>query len=278
MNFLKNIFLKKKKYKPNLENAKSEPNILYKYRDWNNVHHKKTIMNNNIYYSSPSLFNDPFDCKISKNLTLLNTSEKKQKYARELVKDNSKNLSESEIEMQIAKKITEMEDIEKYLADYEKNMNKLHDERIGILSLSSRWNSTLMWSHYSDFHKGFCIGFDSELLKNPIFGKYKKVEYHKVYPEFEPTEKIKNSQLNMPFIKNKDWEYEQEYRFMQLFPNPFIGRITSLGNEFIKEINLGLLMPENHKGEIIKIAKEKNWKVYQINKVPFKFELTRIEL
>src|SRR3954471_5525958 len=30
----------------------------------------------------------------------------------------------------------------------------------GVLSLSERWNSVLMWSHYADNHRGVCIEFD----------------------------------------------------------------------------------------------------------------------
>ena len=236
------------------------------------------VLNNEIYYASPSLFNDPFDCKINKNFTYLDTKEKKLKYITALIINSSEKLSEPDMKKLITRKMTELEDIDKYQADYEKTTNKLHDDSIGILSLSSRWNSTLMWSHYSDFHKGFCIGFNAELLKNTMFGKYKKVQYSSEFPDFKPSGKIEDTQLNMPFIKNQDWKYEQEYRFMQLFPNPFMGRIISLDDEFIKEINLGLFMPENYRKEIITIAKEKNWNIYQINRVPFKFELSRKQI
>src|ERR1051325_2912021 len=42
----------------------------------------------------------------------------------------------------------------------------------GVLCLSSRNESILMWGHYSDSHKGVVIGFDGS---NPVFGDIKPV-------------------------------------------------------------------------------------------------------
>ena len=40
---------------------------------------------------------------------------------------------------------------------YKRELNK----RIGILCLSRKHDSILMWSHYTENHKGFVLGFDS---------------------------------------------------------------------------------------------------------------------
>ena len=54
----------------------SLPDIIYKYRSWNNEFHKDVLLKNQVYMSSPEDFNDPFDCRITKNHHLLNTTEK----------------------------------------------------------------------------------------------------------------------------------------------------------------------------------------------------------
>ena len=46
------------------------------------------------------------------------------------------------------------------------------NSKIGILSLSKRWDSILMWAHYTDAHKGLCIGFDSN---EPFFKNFKSI-------------------------------------------------------------------------------------------------------
>jgi hypothetical protein len=37
---------------------------------------------------------------------------------------------------------------------------------LGVLSMTRRWDSALMWSHYTNSHKGICIGFGAQ---NPFF-------------------------------------------------------------------------------------------------------------
>jgi hypothetical protein len=40
------------------------PPIIYKYRDWNNRNHKKLLLENKIFLSSPRDFEDKMDCNI----------------------------------------------------------------------------------------------------------------------------------------------------------------------------------------------------------------------
>ncbi|MCW3074828.1 MAG: hypothetical protein JWP69_1897 [Flaviaesturariibacter sp.] len=42
----------------------SAPSILYKYRDWNNCYHKRTVEQNKLWFSSPNGLNDPYDCQL----------------------------------------------------------------------------------------------------------------------------------------------------------------------------------------------------------------------
>src|SRR5690606_28042600 len=91
--------------------------------------------------------------------------------------------------------------------------------------LSRRWNNTLMWSHYSKAHKGFCIGFN----KNDEFfnkrGKtnvldqgYQPVEYSKNRIRV-PTEKGKVVSLKVLLTKSIDWKYEEEERLIAFLVN-----------------------------------------------------------
>ena len=56
------------------------PEKIFKYRDWTNSFHQKILTENEVFMSSPKLFNDPFDCRITTNFSLLDTSEKKKAY------------------------------------------------------------------------------------------------------------------------------------------------------------------------------------------------------
>jgi len=64
----------------------------------------------------------------------------------------------------------------------QKNHEKLRksslDKYGGIIALSSRWDSILMWSHYANNHKGYCIGFDSKkLVDSKMFSSFGLVSY-----------------------------------------------------------------------------------------------------
>ena len=61
-----------------------KPEIVYKYRDWKTDLHKRLLLNNEIYLSSPKDFNDPFDCRITENYNLF-TPEEEEKYINELL-------------------------------------------------------------------------------------------------------------------------------------------------------------------------------------------------
>jgi hypothetical protein len=56
------------------------PQVVYKYRDWNNPFHKNILLHNEIYLASPKDFNDPFDCRIPMNFQ--NMSEVQMTYEK----------------------------------------------------------------------------------------------------------------------------------------------------------------------------------------------------
>lgn len=40
------------------------PEILYKYRDWRKSNHKRILTDNELFFTAPKNFNDPFDVNI----------------------------------------------------------------------------------------------------------------------------------------------------------------------------------------------------------------------
>lgn len=57
-----------------LEN-KQLPPIVYKYRNWKDQCNKDVLQKNHLFFTSPKEFNDPFDCKIPDDYSLLDTEE-----------------------------------------------------------------------------------------------------------------------------------------------------------------------------------------------------------
>jgi hypothetical protein len=263
------------------------PKIIYKYRGWSNYIQKAPLIKGELYLSSPSDFNDPFDCRIPANFIDLSDTEAKE-YAEAVVERHKEHLLAEGYNLTnerdfIYNRVTnEREDMQ---ASHEKQTFESFDKHMGILSLSARWDSILMWSHYGEQHHGYCIGFNEEKMRNSrLFGSGGPVQYpeDKKYPEIKPIDETKpNTMFISAFNKSHEWNYEEEYRLTKLsYPNPFEqkDRVITVPNEFIEEVNLGLRISETNRNEIIKLCQKRSIPVYQLNKVPFHFLLDRTQI
>lgn len=177
-----------------------------------------------------------------------------------------------------------MNDILLFQKGSEENHFKMQDELYGVLSLSKRWDSILMWSHYSNNHKGFCVGINGPSLTH-IVAKGGPVTYEINYPDFQLKTMSEMSELDMMermFIethtKANEWSYEEEYRLSKNFFGQQVERLDCLPANSIVEIILGIAIDEIDKQQILKIAKQKQIKIYQAQKIPFKFEIKREQI
>ncbi len=262
--------------------------IVYKYRDWGNCYHQSILLNNQLFLASPEDFNDPFDCRINSNFKLL-TKEEEDKYINELA---IKGFGESEKRGKDFRKV--LQDFEKRFSDkktFQKEANSLlyeyQDESYAIFSCAMKWNNILMWSHYANHHKGFCVGFWAEKMKDTrIFGKLGEVRYSQSYPKIKPRVAKKDDKLIYnsfleTHTKAKDWVYESEYRFMSNhFPKKltFKDRLISISDDLFAEIILGINISPKDKNEILNICRAKKIRIYQAEKVDFKFKMKRRRL
>src|ERR1700722_1039161 len=90
----------------------------------------------------------------------------------------------------------------------------------GLLCFSSGWNDPVIWAHYSDKHRGLCLGFEIPELKvdaeNDECGKVDYVGMPLPFPRavFEEPEGSASYEVvrRILFTKFKHWEYEQEIR------------------------------------------------------------------
>lgn len=101
-----------------------------------------------------------------------------------------------------------------------------------ILSLTELFDNILMWSHYSDFHKGFVIEFNGD---HPFFnrgmhkylGTVNRVAYSTKRPKtlqglrvdwmlegVSSQELVLETYLECIFTKGTDWMHEKEWRFI----------------------------------------------------------------
>ena len=262
------------------------PDIVYKYRNWKCQYHKDILCKNHLYLSPPKDFNDPFDCRIPINYYLLDTPEKKDKY----IDTQTENYCEEGKIIQRKELEERLKNLDKFQEDYEKQIYDFQDKYLGVLCLSRRWDSILMWSHYADNHKGYCVGIYEEKLRNYCSRERHVpidiVETTDDYPQIDPLDSSWLQARKQISTKAKDWKYEEEYRITQIFDffKPNIApptkqeRTITIDDDFFAEIIIGLETPPDDKNEIIKIGKQKGIKVYEAIKVPFKFQINKKEI
>jgi hypothetical protein len=208
---------------------KNFPKSFYKYRNLSE-RTLETINENYIWLAEISSLNDPFECSIYAD----NDEFWREYYSSEKFEKTFQILTGQTIsKKEIKKLITSQKPFEEYIQlcktkkipfgfsseaqqkRIEKRWAKIVDEmnqNLRICSFSLIRNSLLLWSHYSDEHKGICIEYDFEDV-DTIRTFIQPINYtnkvHKIglLEEYSTMRMIASS-----LIKSTEWEYEKEWR------------------------------------------------------------------
>ena len=210
---------------------------LFKYRS---VLHRDllTLVNNQIYASSVAELNDPSEC-------MFDTSDH---FANE----------EMEPEYYMAledRKIQIRKETDKIKSNY------------GIISFCKSETNELMWAYYGNDHKGFCIEYDIDILKEQMIPYYLlEIKYQSSLPTYNFRKCIFNHDNTIKSslgVKSTFWAHEKEMRLI-------IKRkgLKSIPTEADTGIYFGLRMPESDKELIINSLKGRDIKYYQMKLKP----------
>jgi len=238
--------------------------FMFKYRTIDST--KKILDNNSLWYSRPNDFNDPFDCQIVPNTN--NTLEEIESFLR--------NNSEGKInEYQIKKLAKEAYEIPgKWKNIIEQTFDKIINKS-GICCFTKDEKNLLMWSHYSDSHKGICLKFD--ILKDLDFFVYPlPVNYRDDYPDYNHLGDRQTLVNDIILSKSNDWIYEQEIRVLKIQTHGLI----KFNQNALAEIIFGCKTTQEEIDEIISlsVAKGFNLKFKQAKKKDREFALEIIDL
>ena len=235
------------------------PLIVYKYRTWHDLFHKRFLTDREIFLASPSTFEDELDCH---NPTRFDLLSKKQIYDYFLwsSKNDNPNFSRQQ-HRRFSRDWAKSSDIN-YPEKVKKFMNdsvEQYYQHEGILSLTENWNNDQMWNKYADNEKGICIGYDTKIMFK-FLGGGGEVEYCDELPIVmpEPFMHYAEAMRNRVYFKLKKWEFEEEYRTKKFYPNiaTIKDRQIQLPQNAFKKIILGNNISENDKLEIITIVKD----------------------
>jgi hypothetical protein len=204
---------------------KQYPQFVYKYRDPKDKFFEDIFKNKQMFFSSPKIFNDPFDCQL----------------------DTNPSSSRDDIVSFLKRALPSatQDEIQFYLDTATNNPNKFREilvdavkfDKRGILCLSQSPDNIVLWSHYANYHEGVCLKFD--MSKNPdFFLTPLYVEYTKDYPAYNHLTSTDNQILKMITTKYIDWSYEKELRIYKREFGP-----VDFKKEALVEIIFGLKTP-----------------------------------
>ncbi|MFI5323501.1 MAG: DUF2971 domain-containing protein [Thermodesulfobacteriota bacterium] len=244
------------------------PKKLYKFSGWELDRNKKLLTQHQIFLSSIDNFNDPFENLVPIDYKKFSPND----WIDKIIEVNSrsgiyKNFSEAEKKAHASADY--LEQLRKGRFNYDEISRTGYEYRkdnFAVYCLSATKANLLLWSHYSNSHKGICIAYDTEQLLNFLESNYRedaneisleKVNYYRRFPFYDARN------INDPYeymlkslvTKSIDWEYEIEYR---LISN--VGKTNfpvDLQDGIISEVIMGARMKEVHTNEIIQFLQQK---------------------
>ena len=225
---------------------------LYKYRSLSDEKQhafvKDILLNNRLYWPSPTQFNDPFDCFPVPRLPA--AREERERYARDLVQRVMPGASRVDRKMQLR------EILRDNLARIEASAPTIVRERIaqvGVCSFGEDCHNVLMWSHYADAHRGVCLRFSPSRFDMPLWAAF-PVEYSEERPELRLASRdMKEWSKSILLTKAKYWEYEREWRVIdveQVGHHPFRPGV-------LDEIILGAAIERDSRSMVLKWVRER---------------------
>lgn len=154
-------------------------------------------------------------------------------------------------------------------------------DRAGVYSLSKSQSgipdNELMWAHYADSHKGFCIEYDMEqlALSEELWFNVSRVDsvvYLPTLPEISLNDIFGESDI--PLLtkiygtKSKVWEYENEARL--LYETSGIKKYNPAA---LKAVYFGLNMDKEHEDYLIGQLKNRNVKFFKMRMADREYKL-----
>jgi Protein of unknown function (DUF2971) len=103
---------------------------------------------------------------------------------------------------------------------------KIFQNAIGICCFSETYDNILMWAHYADGHRGFCLEFDTSLppfsivRDDKVVQHAEEVKYQPEIPSYDLIElmsgdletRTKKLSKMLLLTKGECWQYQSEWR------------------------------------------------------------------
>ncbi|RQZ34380.1 DUF2971 domain-containing protein [Burkholderia sp. Bp9090] len=289
------------------------PPVLYKYRHFND-RTIELLCADRVYYADPSTFNDPLDTRpcVEADCDIRTLERTVQEMVRRRVNAEMRAAADAvkyrgpktmaHIEKHSEAAALKMIDTLQYQAsdpEYSDDVldaytfvvtRAIEDELLrqynkGILSLASRHDCPLMWSHYGDQHRGLCIGYAAPTheqapdwaieLHEVVYGGDRNVRASLVAAMVLEDNAQARREVDSAVLLRKapDWQYEKEWRLLG-------SRGASDSPLEMVEVVFGMRCDSTVMHTVARAlsGRDKEVRLYEMHEVRGTFELTRSEV
>lgn len=198
-------------------------------------HVEAAVLHSEYFFGNPLEFNDPFDCKPN---------------FRPGIRDG---------------------------VDCGNLRKRLHDtlDHVGIFCVAEELYNTLMWSHYTNGHRGVALQFSTQQIRTAFdgIGIVDKVRYQKTLPTIGWCRGDKIQQMRrIVFRKSRQWTYEKEVRIV--LPE-VTNRVQALPQMPVRNVYLGCRIEKDDASRLIAAFKRKTNRVYRLRMSSKRFAYRR---
>ena len=236
------------------------PRYFYKYRSFNDDH-LKLLQQNELYFPSPNKFDDPYDCRIPIRYDCEAPEDKRYSYWKQFNETHYPQLTPIEIEALTKSTCEAIRTKPDEVRANGVRLSEIFLEHIGVYCVCDDYKNILLWSHYSDAHRGFLVGFDGIYLSisaaqnQPYPIAMYPVRYNHIYPNLNPYSMTLDQLLQGALCtKSDNWLYQHEYRFIW---REGANQSLIIGDNIINRVILGCAISSTNKQRIIDILKKR---------------------
>ncbi|TKB66966.1 MAG: DUF2971 domain-containing protein [Nitrospira sp.] len=209
-----------------------------------------------VWFSAPSELNDPFECRPW--YTFEGNPEQIVASARKMLQTESPDLTSNMTTAQAVALFLEGRHRDPEAQKRAREVAAHWLAKVGLYCLSRVRDNILMWSHYADQHRGYCLEFEAT-DHTYMFGDAHPVSYSDDYPSVEFYTVPSSEQVHLSFLsKYRGWSYEQEWRVIDT-RNGF--GLRSYPPELLRGVIFGLRMPDSDKTRIREWMKQRGHSV-----------------
>ena len=182
----------------------------------------RSLAESKLWFSNLSGYNDPFEGAVLP--TIRGTPHDFRLLIDRALKREAAIIGAADAAHRREQKLRTLETVSSSSKTFEAFLDKLDNQfresrsvltnTAGILSLSERNDSILMWSHYAESHRGFCL--EMNVHEDDRYSPFcYPVRYQANYPLFDHFSTSSEERLQLMLLtKAKEWSYEKEWRIL----------------------------------------------------------------